>query len=442
MFHEAIQPFLQRARRQAMTRAFVIAWVVGSLVAGIVTLTTWWIGRATKLGGVAAFVVVGVGVGYALFRRIPSDVVVVARLDNDFGLKARLISAWELSRRAESSATAAFVVDDAVAHLSTISPTHWIPRLIPRYAFVAPLLFIAAFIPLIAPHSRSESPLRSPAESEAIRNAARAMESLDTPVADEVGAAKSVADAMAALSRAENRLTEDRVNDATRATDTARKSLATIIPATNVLSDGIRNADPSLSNELKAAFAKLRDRLRDNRSASSFVSALEGIETREVSVETLRRIADELSRLEGDADLEAIETIREQKKTLAAVALDAKTPGVTARLDGVAGSESNDSTAVGNRLSASPSESNAATALALETLQSASQRESRVAARRDPSRTTGVVELLPFNEVVVSAQRQATATTRNETLPIAYRSRIDAYFTTLAASATSERGSP
>lgn len=427
-FISVVMPFVRRRRVRDVMEGVCIGAAVGAVVFGIFLWGGGLVGWG--LGGAFVSVVVGGFVG----RYVSPDVAgVCSLLDKDFELKERLRTACELKE--ETSPLATLQRRDALDHLATKTPQEWIPRRFPRWGWGVPVLYgVVSFPFLLSRGSSAPDPERI-----AVR---RAEEVLREKVpqelfrVEELERARNAREALAALADLEARLKAS--SPATDVLATVRETLQSGIPrGTSSLADAL-DAAP-LSDALREELRTLRERLSRQESAESLVRALESVETQGVSEETLKRIVAALRELEKQSDaelLKALEEIRSQKKAIAAVALETRR-GSAARLDAVAGNESDDSEAKGSRLPFS-SRSHEAGVLTLEGLFSASGKEVRVYSEKRVS-PSNLERFIPFQEVVLASRQEAERALQEETLPLAYRDRIAAYFSALSEVSRKER---
>jgi len=432
---QAVEPFVRRRRiRDTIRGGWLGAWV-GAVLFALSVLGGRFLAFPTAAVGIigaALSVSVGAWVGA---RRSPSPLVVCSLLDADFCLMERLRTAFETEARGDMSPLATLQRQDALARLETITPQMWIPRPLPRAAgtvlFAYGLASLLWFLP-----SRAGEPIPlNASERAAIRRAAEALgrspsSSLLQPSLRELASAKSIGDALMTLADAEARLRA--VSPATDALATTRELARKGVNAPS-LADALAAASPNLPPALREELAALRDRLARNATTEPLIAALEGIETRPVTAETLARIVAALRELEkqSDADLLAtLETLREQKQAIAAVALESRRHGATARLDATPGKESDDTETTGKRLTPKL-HSPGANVLALDAALSSLGEETRVYSVRNTPPPRNRSPLIPFREVVLASRQEAERAVGDESLPLAYRTRIAAYFTAL-----------
>lgn len=428
-FISAVMPFVRRRRVRDVTWGVCIGAAIGAGVFG----AFWWGGGLVGWGLGGAFVSAVVG-GIVGRRVSPGVAEVCSLLDADFGLKERLRTAYELKE--ETSPLATLQRRDALHHLATKTPQEWIPRRFPRWGWGVPMLYgVVSLLFLLLPRGTAAPD----PERVAVR---RAVEALRPKVpqeffrAEELERARNAREALAVLADLEARLKA--TSPAADALATARETLQSGVPrGTSSLAEALDAA--RLSDALREELRTLRERLSRQESAASLREALERIETQGVSAETLKRLVAALRELEKRSDAEllnALEEIRAQKKAIAAVALESRR-GSIARLDATPGRESEDVEAKGSRLP-SFSRPPEAGVLTLEGLLDALGREVRVYSEKKVS-PSNPERLVPFQEVVLASRQEAERFLHEETLPLAYRGRIAAYFSALSDVSRRER---
>lgn len=428
----ATAPYLRRARVRATLRGAVDGTIAGVAVAGGVFLADRLFGVGNTGVAVVAFAVCLAG-GVAFARlRLPDDAHLLASLDADLGLKARVRTAWESARADRREPLAEAQIRDAVRALGAHTPQGWLPRLVPRRAWATPILVALAAAPLlIPPRGIAESTL-TPVQIRAIAAAAAAL-SDDDALSDRLRDAESVEDALVALADYEERA--ETHEQSRRALDVAREALRGVAPDARSPAEALDDLAPASYPALQEQLRELRDKLARNATTAGLAQALEEVETVAVTEATLSKIVEELRKLENEArtaPLASLDAIREQKRAVALAAIDTQGSGSQARTDGVAGSETGETVAEGSRLADVVAATEAADAMLLEGLESASLRESRVyTRRRDADGSRSEPELMPFREAVANARAEVEYAVRNDELPVAYRDRIRRYFDAL-----------
>jgi hypothetical protein len=433
--HSAVEPFLRRARWRATARGAVDGSIVGAVLAGCALAA----GQLSTVGGwplagvaLAGSVVVGV---VASRWRLPSAPRLLTSLDADFDLKARVRTAWESEASSDASDDPSPLVEaqvrDAIARLSARSPRDWIPRLLPRRAWGTPVVVGLAAATLLIPARGVAEPQLTAPQREAIGRAAKTL-SDDEALSKRLRAAQTVDEALAALADVEERVeTYEESRQALDATRDALRDVAAGPSPADALRDVESTSYPALQDQLR----NLRDKLARNATTVGLAQALEGVETRDVTEATLRKIVEELRKLEDAARTEPLASlaeIRQQKSAVALAAIDAQAGGTNARTDGVAGTETGDMVAQGSRLANAAAAQEAADAMLLRSLESSSLRESRVQTRRrDANGLASEPELMPFREAVANARAGVAYAVQNNELPVAYRDRIRRYFDAL-----------
>jgi hypothetical protein len=430
--HAAIAPYLLRARTRATLRGAVDGAMVGAVAACGMLVAYRLLGVGSPVVAGLGFVAISAaGVAFAR-RRLPDDAQLLVALDADLGLKARVRTAWETTHTDRREPLAEAQIRDAVQALSEHTPHGWLPRLVPRRAWATPALVALAVAPLLMPtHGVAEPTLTAP-QREAISAAADALRA-DDALSDRLRDAETVEDALVALADYEERA--DTHERSKQALNVAREALQGSAPNVRSPADALDDLAAASYPALQEQLRELRDKLARNATTAGLAQALEDVDTVAVTEATLRKIVEELRKLEDAAEtapLASLDAIREQKRAVALAAIESQGSGSQARTDGVAGSETGDMTAEGSRLGEIAAATEAADAMLLESFESESLRESRVYTRRrnaDGSRSEP--ELLPFREAVANARADIEYAVRNDELPVAYRDRILRYFDAL-----------
>ncbi len=436
----AMAPYLRRARARAMSRGAVDGILVGALVTGAALLAGRLLGVGTPLAAGCLFVCV-VAAGVLLARcRLPNDGRLVTALDADLGLKARVCTAWESEAAQRREPVAEAQIRDAMTALSAKTPRDWAPRLVPRRAWIAAPAMALAAAALLAPSRGEAGPQLSAPQREAITAAAEAL-SDDRTLSARLRDAESVDAALAALADYEERA--ETYEQSRSALNTVRETLRQP-PDGRAAADALEGAAPTSYPALQQQLRDLRENLARNATTAGLAHALEDIETRAVTEATLQAIIDELRKIEDvaqTAPLVSVDEIRAQKRAVALAAIDVDVPGSQARTDGVAGAETGDMVAQGSRLPDAVAATETADAMLLQSLESASMRESTVyATTRDADGRESAPVLMPFRDAVANARAEIEYAVQNDELPVAYRDRIRRYFDALQQIA--EEGAP
>jgi len=378
--------------------------------------------------GLAGSLVFGV---VAARWRMPAPPRLLASLDAELGLKARVRTAWESEASGDPNPLVEAQIRDAIGRLSLRATRDWIPRLLPRRAWGIPVVVVLAVATLLLPSRGEAEPQLSNQQRQAVTRAAEAL-GADEALAERLREAATVDEALAALADVEARVeAHEESRRALGATREALRNIADGPSPADALRDVAATSYPELQDQLRA----LRAKLARNATTAGLAQALEEVGTRDVTETTLRKIVEELRKLEdaaGTEPLASLDEIREQKRAVALAAIDAQEGGTNARTDGVAGTETGQMTAQGSRLEDVAAAREAADAMLLESMESSSLRESRVQTRRrDENGLALEAELMPFREAVANARAGVAYAVQNNELPAAYRDRIRRYFDAL-----------
>jgi hypothetical protein len=439
----AIGPFARRRRMRDAIRGVCVGGWCGAAVFAASLVVGRFVAFPSVVVGVAVALLSGAVGGMIGMRRSPNAAAMCSLLDADLGLMERLRTAYEMELRGAMSPFAELQRGDALARLSATTPQAWLPRRFPRCVWTVPVVYAVACVPLLVPLSDSRAVPADASERVAVRRVVDALrKSSRHPVVRqslaELAEAQNAHDALIALADVERRLKA--TSPTTDALATAREFIrAGVSNDAASLADALDAASPTVSSALRDELLALREGLSRNAASESLVAALEGIETREVSAETLERIVAALRDLENQSDadlLAALDEIRAQKKAIAAVALESRR-GTTARLDATPGQESDDSEAAGRHLAARRRSSDAGF-LALDAAVSSVGRESRVFSEMRTKPSANARRWMPFREVALASRQEAERAIRDESLPVAYRTSIAAYFSALNRATHSE----
>ncbi|MBM3216996.1 hypothetical protein FJZ36_19045 [Candidatus Poribacteria bacterium] len=427
----ALRPHLHRRRLQAALAGLWAGGLIGSLVVLGLLLVGRLVGNPTgflPLVGMALTLVAGTVVGRL---RAPGPMAMAGEIDERCGLHARIQTAYELEDRRDPSPFAAAQRRDALDHLPAVSLAARREFLSPWRLVLLTLALGAAWTPALLPRRESTE---THALTEAVRDATDALDQMSSDatvrdLSERLARVRSAPEAFAALSDIERQL----ASPSAAVLDAARAELRSLSSA-QPLSDGLEQAASNVPPDLAQELLSLRARLGTLAPPPELMGALNEVETAAVSPDTLRRIAHALRALEADSSSrasEALAAIRRAKAAVAAV-IDPASAGSVARTDEVPGQESGPGNARGAQLEGFSSGLSRQDTLELDSQLLDTAKQQRVYARRGGEADSPAPAMLPFVDVVLSAQRQADAALSAESIPRAYEERVRAYYAALA----------
>ncbi|MDE0086253.1 MAG: hypothetical protein OXU23_11105 [Candidatus Poribacteria bacterium] len=215
-----------------------------------------------------------------------------------------------------------------------------------------------------------------------------------------------------------------------------------------------------LTPELRAELTKLFEKMAENFSQGELSRALDHVQGKVVSPDTLQEIVDALKKLNKLNQLEA--QLTESRKDIALAGIETNQPaGGVANSDGATGRESGKQETQGTQVTSGPSDitpsdngttpsvdKNATekpltgdTAPSSEIAgnelkinsETASNTQNITKVFTEKAGTAGTEpDYLPFSDVVLSAQREYAQAIENNRIPVRYRSQIKAYLEAIA----------
>lgn len=459
--------------RQILIQKIATAFFYGLVLLAILFVLNRVILLPIQLSSISWIVIaIAVIVGICLSIRHRKDLLSVARaVDEKMGLRERLSTALGLIQTDPQDEFAQLQIRDAAENLTTLEIAKVSPYRVPKLMrlFPIPLLLIgfSFAIPLFYEVPQPLTNRQQEALDKAIQNLDGKQvknSTLQQQISDTINqlkAAKDLDTAQRNLSDLKKEIRKQQsgqnaIAEATEATQNFRGMDA------NQLATELQNfaEQAEIPPELQAELINLFERLAENLPEGPLNDALNQVQGKPVTPETLQDIIDALEMMEASTDLAQLEAqLTENQKELALATIEIETPGGgVANSDGAPGQDTGSSEVQGTREGTSnadpqsesqttdtdkvENETDATDATPLmgeetPTLQVDGQRLTLTAetsgnARSFSDAITGEVSnndpaYLPFSDVVLNAERAYAEAVNNNRIPVRYQAQIKAY---------------
>ncbi|MDE0481148.1 MAG: hypothetical protein OXI67_01095 [Candidatus Poribacteria bacterium] len=427
---------------------------------------------------VTLFTIIGVVVfGICLgIRHLPTLSDIAGYVDEHLELKERASTSLELIQENREDELAQLQIRDTAEGIRNVDSTKVIPYTPPRllkWALI-PLLIIGLSFTVPRQYELPQPPTTVEREAieKTIGNLSDRLENVQSPIVQEeirktVKQLKNVKDVASAQEhlRALNEkvqqkksefLAESAIAQATQATKHFKGM------DTTTLADELERlaAQAELTPELRDELTKLFEKMAKNVSQGELSRALDQVQGKAVSPDTLQEIVDALQKLNELNQLEA--QLTESRKDIALAGIETNQPvGGVANSDGAPGRELGKQETQGTQVTSDPSDitpsdngttpsvdenatekplsGDAAPSLEIAgnelkiNSETASETQSITRVFTGKARNAETEpEYLPFSDVVLSAQREYAQAIENNRIPVRYRSQIKAYLEAIA----------
>lgn len=459
--------------QQVLIQKIATAFFYGLVLLAILFMLNRVILLPIQLSSISWIVItIVVIVGICLSIRHRKDLLSVARaVDRKMGLHERLGTALGLIQTEPQDEFAQLQIRDAAENLTTLETAKVSPYRVPKLMrlFPIPLLLIgfSFAIPLFYEVPQPLTNRQQEALDKAIQNLDGKQvknSTLQQQISDTINQLKAAKD----LDTAQGNLSD--LKKEIRKQQSEQNAIAKATEATqnfrgmdaNQLATELQNfaEQAEIPPELQAELINLFERLAENLPEGPLNDALNQVQGKPVTPETLQDIIDALEMMEASTDLAQLEAqLTENQKELALATIEIETPGGgVANSDGAPGQDTGSSEVQGTREGTSnadpqsesqttdtdkvENETDATDATPLmgeetPTLQVDGQRLTLTAetsgnARSFSDAITGEVSnndpaYLPFSDVVLNAERAYAEAVNNNRIPVRYQAQIKAY---------------
>lgn len=473
--HKCLTDIRSRMYRQTLLQTTAAALFCGLVLLAAIFLLNRWILLPLQMSLISSIVILAaITIGIYLSRKQRKDLSFVANfVDQKMELKERLSTAHGLMQITPQNEFAQRQIQDAVETASTLDIEKISPYRVPKRLklFPIPLLFIGLSF-AIPPFYEAPQPL-TPQQQEILDKTAHELterqvknSDLQQQISDTVQKLKTTTDfdtAQQHLSDLKNEVRKqqseqaDAIAEATEASQSFRGMNADQLAAElERLAEQIE-IPPELQSELTDLFARLAE--RSPKGALS--DALNQVQSKTVTPETLQDIIAALEKVDKSDDLAQLEAqLTASQKELALAAIETETPsGGTANSDGAPGQDAGTAEVQGTAESISNSdpqtESPTTEADAIESTTDSENATSPLVGKETPilqvngeqlTLTTpdsgdaqgfsdiftgevrdGVPVYLPFSDAVLNASRAYAEAIDNKRIPVRYQTQIKAY---------------
>ena len=466
--HDKLHTVQHRLQVNRLLQAVAMAGLCGLCFASIALVSSRFVPLPSSTSTVVIGVFLSAGLVAAAVNALRKpDALAVARLvDNVLGLKERMSTAIDLSRRGVTDDFATLQIHDAARIAQQVNPATVVPYRLPPTLKWLPIPILVASLALLIPRAYEIPPPPTPAERAAIDRAAATLENMRKAVNDEAlaerlqEAAKRLKNKRIDANAAQNQLSQLRDEVQTRRKALPDDGIDKAIAETT----GVSNAG-ALAAELEKLAQQMETLSPEQRAeldawlralAKRLTQALDEIGTEAVSAEQLRKIARALmaqeQRQQEMAQLEQmLDDIRESQKRIGLAGLNVERhAGGVADAGGAPGDESDTQEAQGTLASETsdftPKPTTGEVERAIqegaeaplnpltepqETVRLPGDSESEISSRSTTQQGTAEAgvepDYMPYQKIAISAQQASATATQRDDIPIRYRQLVKAY---------------
>lgn len=459
---------------QTVTRVifFAMCFLAVLYVGNRLVLFSFSISLITLLVVIGA-VVFGICIG---IRHRPTLSDIAGYVDEHLELKERASTSLELIQENREDELAQLQIRDTAEGIGNVDFAKIIPYTPPRFLkwIPIPLLIIGLSFTVPRQYDLPQPPTTVEREAieKTIENLSDGLENFQDPIIQEeirktVKQLKNVKDVASAQEhlRALNKKVQEKKSEFPAESAISQATQATEhfsgMDATTLADELQRLAEQAeLRPELRDELTKLFEKMAENVSQGELSRALDQVQGKAVSPDTLQEIVDALQKLNELNQLEG--QLTESRKDIALASIETHQPnGGVASSDGAPGQEAGSQETQGTQETSGPSDSPPAgdgttppdednvtekpltgdAALSSEIAgnelkinsETASDTQSITRIFTGKAGNAGTEpEYLPFSDVVLSAQRKYAQAIENNRIPVRYRSQIKAYLEAIA----------